>query len=183
MRPCPWPHLSHDLRRAFAGEARSNCRSPDRKSALDVAPDGSLYILDWHNPIIGHLQHHLRDPSRDHVHGRIYRMTYEGRSLEKPAQIAGAPIENLLELLKEPENNVRTRAKIELGARDTKQVISAVQKWAGQFDPKKPSDQHHLMEALWVHQWHNVINESLLRQMLQSPEARARAAAVHVLCY
>ncbi len=152
-----------------------------RPSAVDVAPDGSLYILDWHNPIIGHLQHHLRDPSRDHVHGRIYRMTYEGRPLEKPAQIAGAPIENLLELLKEPENNVRTRAKIELGARDTKKVLAAVQKWAKQFSATSIPDQHHLMEALWVYQWHNVVNEPLLRQMLKSPEPRARAAAARVL--
>ncbi|MDB6030163.1 MAG: hypothetical protein JWM16_501 [Verrucomicrobiales bacterium] len=152
-----------------------------RPTAVDVAPDGSVYILDWHNPIIGHLQHHLRDPSRDHVHGRIYRMTYEGRPLEKPAQIAGAPINDLLELLKSPENNVRTRAKIELGARDTSKVISAVQKWAKQFSATSVPDQHHLMEALWVHQWHNVVNEPLLRQMLKSPEPRARAAAARVL--
>jgi len=32
-------------------------------------------FLEWQNPIIGHLQHHLRDPSRDHIHGRIYRVT------------------------------------------------------------------------------------------------------------
>jgi azurin len=154
-----------------------------RPTAVDVAPDGSIYILDWHNPIIGHLQHHLRDPSRDHVHGRIYRMTYEGRPLEKPARIAGESIDKLLDLLKEPENNVRTRAKIELGARDTKQVISAVQKWARQFSSSSLPDQHHLLEALWVHQWHNVVNESLLRQMLSSPEPRARAEAVRVLLY
>ena len=154
-----------------------------RPTAVDVAPDGSIYFLDWHNPIIGHMQHHLRDPSRDHAHGRIYRMTFEGRPLLKPATIAGAPIENLLELLKEPENNVRTRAKIELGARDTSLVIAAVQKWAAQFDPKNVSDQHALMEGLWVHQWHNVVNEPLLRQMLRSPEPRARAAAARVLCY
>lgn len=152
-----------------------------RPIALDVAPDGSVYILDWHNPIIGHLQHHLRDPSRDHVHGRIYRMTYEGRPLGKAPQIADAPIENLLELLKHPENNIRTRAKIELGARDTRKVISSVQKWAKQFSPTSLPDQHHLMEALWVHQWHNVVNESLLKQMLKSPEPRARAAAARVL--
>ena len=154
-----------------------------RPSAVDVAPDGSVYILDWHNPIIGHMQHHIRDPNRDHVHGRIYRMTYEGRPLLKPAKIAGEPIDKLLDLLQEPENNVRTRAKIELGARDSKQVVAATQKWAKKFDPKKLSDQHHLTEALWVHQWHNVVNESLLRQMLQSPEPRARAQAVRVLCY
>jgi len=169
------------------GETLENLVSSDdpnfRPSAVDVAPDGSVYFLDWHNPIIGHMQHHIRDPNRDHVHGRIYRMTYEGRPLTKPAKIAGQSIPNLLELLKEPENGVRTRAKIELGARDSKQVVAAVNKWARQFDPKKIEDQHALTEALWVHQWHNVVNPSLLRQMLASPEPRARAAAVRVLCY
>src|SRR5437867_3612099 len=154
-----------------------------RPSAIDVAPDGSLYFLDWQNPIIGHMQHHLRDPNRDHLHGRIYRLTYEGRPLVTPAPIAGQPVLKLLELLKEPENGTRTRAKIELGARDTGDVIPAVQKWSRQFDPAKLEDQHPLLESLWVHQWHNVVDEALLRQMLKSPEPRARAAAVRVLCY
>ena len=38
---------------------------------LEFAPDGSLYIVDWHNPLIGHMQHNARDPNRDHAHGRI----------------------------------------------------------------------------------------------------------------
>jgi glucose/arabinose dehydrogenase len=154
-----------------------------RPSGVDVAPDGSVYFLDWHNPIIGHLQHHLRDPSRDHAHGRIYRMTYEGRPLLTPARIAGEPVEKLLDLLKEPENNVRTRAKIELGARDTKTVTAAVDRWVRQFDSGKVEDQHHILEALWVYHWHNVVNEPLLRQLLKSPEPRARAQAVRVLGY
>ena len=37
----------------------------------------------------------------------------------KPAKIAGEPIAKLLDLLKEPEDRVRYRAKIELGGRDT----------------------------------------------------------------
>lgn len=156
-----------------------NCRP----IAADVAPDGSLYFLDWHNAIIGHMQHHLRDPNRDHSHGRIYRMTYERRPLLTPRKIAGEPIESLLDALKVPENNVRTRAKIELGARDSAQVVAAARKWTRQFDPNKIEDQHALMEALWVHQWHNVVNEDLLKQMLRSPEPRARAAAARVLCY
>ena len=60
-----------------------------RPADLEVAPDGSLYFTDWQNPIIGHLQHNLRDPSRDRIHGRVYRVTYEGRPLVKPAPDRG----------------------------------------------------------------------------------------------
>jgi azurin len=154
-----------------------------RPIAADVAPDGSLFFIDWHNPIIGHMQHHLRDPNRDKVHGRIYRITYPSRPLLKPVPIDGQPIAKLLEALKEPEDNVRTRAKIELDKHETKKVISAVQKWAKQFDAKSTNDAHHLLEALWVHQWHNVVNEDLLNTLLKSPEPRARAQAVRVLGY
>jgi len=67
---------------------------------LEFAPDGSLYVIDWQNVLIGHMQHSSRDPLRDHVHGRIYRITYPSRELLKPAKIAGAPIVDLLENLK-----------------------------------------------------------------------------------
>ena len=40
-----------------------------------------------------------------------------------------------------------------------------------------------MMEALWVHQWHDVVNEGLLKRMLRSPNPNARTAATRVLCY
>src|SRR5438874_2945763 len=89
-----------------------------RPSALQIGPDGALYFLDWHNPIIGHMQHNLRDPNRDRTHGRIYRVTYNGRPLLKSPKIVGEPIEKLLDVLKEPEDRVRYRARIELANRD-----------------------------------------------------------------
>ena len=67
-------------------------RKRDAGVAVDVAPDGSLYILDWHNPIIGHMQHNLRDPNRNKTYGRVYRVTYEGRPLLMPAKITGEPL-------------------------------------------------------------------------------------------
>src|SRR5256714_9657568 len=85
-----------------------------RPSDLKVGPDGAIWFIDWHNPIIGHLQHAIRDPSRDRTHGRIYRITYEGRELSKSPRIAGESIEKLLELLKEPEDRVRYRVRVEL---------------------------------------------------------------------
>lgn len=154
-----------------------------RPSGVAVAPDGSLYFMDWSQMLIGHLQHHLRDPNRDHQHGRIYRITYPSRPLLIPKKIAGEPVERLLELLKEPENNVRERAKIELDTHDTAKVIAATQKWEKALDKNDQDFEHHRLEALWVHQWHNVVNVALLHDVLKSPEPRARAQAVRVLCY
>jgi hypothetical protein len=87
-----------------------------RPSDLKVGPDGAIWFIDWQNPIIGHMQHNLRDPSRDREHGRIYRVTYEGRDLLKPVKMAGEPIEKVLNAFKEPEDRVHYRARIELGA-------------------------------------------------------------------
>jgi len=154
-----------------------------RPAAISVGPDGALYFCDWHKPLIGHMQHHIRDPNRDKEHGRVYRITYEGRALLKPKKIHGQPIPELLKLLQEPEDSVRELAKVELGARETPDVLAAIPQWVASLDAAKADYEHHLMEALWVHQWHNVVNPHLLDRMLGSPDPRARAAAARVLCY
>jgi putative heme-binding domain-containing protein len=161
----------------------SSSDSNFRPSDIRIGPDGAIYFSDWHNPIIGHMQHNLRDPNRDRTHGRIYRVTYEGRPLLKAVKIAGEPLDKLLGVLKEPEDRVRYRARIELSARDTDEVIAAVSKWMAALDKNDPDYEHHLLEALWLHQSHNVVNEALLKRMLRSPDFHARAAATHVLCY
>ncbi|RMG37225.1 MAG: azurin [Planctomycetota bacterium] len=150
---------------------------------LQFGPDGALYICDWHNALIGHLQHNLRDPNRDHTHGRIWRVVYTGRPLLTPPKIAGATVRELLDLLKEPEDRTRYRARRELFDRDTAEVITTLEAWIDELDPKDPNYEHHLLEALWLHQAHNVVNEALLKRVLNSPEPRARAAATRVLSY
>jgi mono/diheme cytochrome c family protein/glucose/arabinose dehydrogenase len=154
-----------------------------RPSGVAVAPDGSLYVMDWSQMLIGHLQHHLRDPNRGHSHGRIYRLTYPSRPLLTPKKIHGESIENLLELLKEHEDSVRQLAKIELDTHDSKQVIAAVQKWEAALDKADKNYEHNRLEALWVHQWHNAVNPSLLDAVLHSPEPRARAQAIRIANY
>ncbi len=148
-----------------------------RPSDAIFGADGGLYVADWHNVIIGHMQHNVRDPNRDHQHGRIYRVTATGRPLQDPVAIADQTIPALLENLKHPVDGVRHRTRIELSARNTGDVIAATQNWMTQFDPNKKEHAHHLLEALWVHQQHNVKNPGLLDQLLQSPEPHARIAA------
>ncbi len=158
-------------------------RDPNfRPSDIETGPDGAIYFLDWQNPIIGHMQHNLRDPSRDRIHGRIYRVTYQGRPLSKPAKIAGASIEELLELLKDPEDRVRYRARVELGTRDTAQVIAALKTWVDKLDKADVDHEHSLTEALWAHQYQDVVDLELLKQVLASTDFHARAAATRVLC-
>jgi putative heme-binding domain-containing protein len=154
-----------------------------RPADLEIGPDGALYFTDWHNPIIGHMQHNLRDPNRNKTYGRVYRVTYEGRPLLTPKKIAGEPIERLLDLLKEPEDRVRYRTRIELNGRPSSEVIPAAERWLAKLDKNDARYSHDLTEALWLHQSHNTVNTSLLERALNSSDFHARAAAVRVLCY
>lgn len=150
---------------------------------MEFAPDGSLYLVDWHNVLIGHMQHNARDPLRDHVHGRIYRITYPERPLVTPAKIHNASIETLLDNLKLPEYRSRYRTRRELRGRNADTVVEAVKNWIKTLDKNHTEYEHHLLEALWVTWGANKVDEALLGQLLQSQDYRVRAAAVHVLKY
>ncbi|MCB1228761.1 MAG: hypothetical protein KDN19_00750 [Verrucomicrobiae bacterium] len=139
--------------------------------------DGGLYVADWHNVIIGHMQHNVRDPNRDHQHGRIYRVVNTKKPLQEPVKIDGASLPELMTNLENPIDGVRQRTRVELSERPTKDVIAACNEWMKKFDPNKKEDAHPLLEALWLHQQHNVRDTKLLNQLLKSPEPHARVAA------
>lgn len=142
--------------------------------------DGALYVSDWQNVIIGHMQHNVRDPNRDHKHGRIFRVSYTKKPAQKSVKIDGQPLEKLLDNLKHPVDGVRHRTRVELSERDSNEVIKATEKWMAQFNTKNKDDAHHLLEALWVHQQHNRRNGRLLNDLLKSPHPHARMAALTV---
>ena len=150
---------------------------------LQFAPDGTLYLCDWFNPLVGHMQHSIRDPNRDTNHGRIWRIRYKDRELVQPAKIAGQPIPVLLDLLKVYEDRTRFRARRELRLHDSTKVSGALDNWVAGLDMKDENYQHHLLEALWVKQHHDLVDEAFLTTLLRSPDARVRAAATRVLCY
>lgn len=162
----------------FVGEDR-NFRPVD----MEFAPDGSLYVIDWHNILIGHMQHNARDPLRDHVHGRVYRITYPSRPLIKPANVAGASIDELLENLKLPEYRTRYRVQRELRGRKPADVLPKIKQWVATLDKTDPRYEHHVLEALWASWGLDKIDQVLLKQLLKAKDFHARAAAVRVLRY
>ncbi|WP_437203417.1 PVC-type heme-binding CxxCH protein [Planctomicrobium sp. SH664] len=149
---------------------------------LQFGPDGALYVLDWFNPLIGHMQHSIRDPMRDHIHGRIWRVTHKSRPLVKPPVIAGASVKELLELLKAPEDRTRYRVRRELRNRPTEEVMLALDAWTAALTGSDPVTEQLLLEALWVKQQHDVVDPALLQRLLTAHDGRARAAAVRVAC-
>ena len=150
---------------------------------IQFAPDGTLYICDWHNALIGHLQHNLREPNRDHQHGRIWRVICTGRDLVKAPAIAGEPIPAVLDALKEYEDRTRYRARRELAERASDDVVAAVKKWAAGLDKSDDGYTHQILEANWVLQSHNTVDMDLLTSSLNADDYHSRAGATRILCY
>ncbi|MEZ6057099.1 MAG: GDSL-type esterase/lipase family protein [Planctomycetaceae bacterium] len=120
---------------------------------LQFGPRGDLYVCDWYNPVKGHAQYSLRDDRRDRHSGRIWRITAKGKPLSPPPNFAQASIDELLELLKRQEPNIRYWAKQELRERSANDVAAALETWVNRLDTSDPRHRHHQTEALWVTRW------------------------------
>ncbi len=150
---------------------------------MEFAPDGSLYLVDWHNTLIGHMQHNARDPMRDHVHGRIYRITYPSRPLVEPAKIADASIEVLLNNLKLPEYRTRYRSRRRLRSLPKEDVSLELQNWVKNLEESSSDYERFLLEGLWTSWGINELNTDLLEKTIEAKDFRIRAAAVRALRY
>ena len=125
---------------------------------MQFGPDGALYVIDWFNPLIGHMQYSIRDPRRDKSRGRVWRITAKGRPLLTPPKIHGATIAQQLDLLKAYEDRTRYQARLALREWPTAQVMPAVERWVDGLDTSDAEYEHHLLEALWVHEHHDRVN-------------------------
>ncbi len=67
---------------------------------LKLGPDGALYIADWTNPIINHGEVDFRDPRRDHVHGRIWRLAPKGSTPLKWEPLTNGKATELIKALR-----------------------------------------------------------------------------------
>ncbi len=146
-----------------------------------MGPDGAIYIADWYNPIIQHGEVDFRDPRRDHVHGRIWRLRFRDRPLAEPPALAQAGTAELLEKLREPEDWTRHFAKRRLRELGSETVLPELRAWVESLDSAAEGFWGELLEAHWVFEGLNVFDEDVLRKLLASPDHRVRAAGVRTL--
>ncbi|MCU0707723.1 MAG: PA14 domain-containing protein, partial [Pirellula sp.] len=152
-----------------------------RPSDVEIGGDGALYVADWCNAIIGHMQHNMRDPNRDNQHGRIYRVTAKGRPTLKPVKLQGKPISEVLKAFSAKENSTRYRARIELSGRPTQEVLSALVAWNKTLNAAVDEDAQALLEGLWVLEEHRVPDLAWIEKTFAAREPRVRAAAIRTL--
>ncbi|MEX1232233.1 MAG: PVC-type heme-binding CxxCH protein [Planctomycetaceae bacterium] len=176
---------------------------------VKMGPDGAIYIADWYNPIIQHGEVDFRDPRRDHVHGRIWRVTCKDRPLVERPQLRTASNEELLDQLKSLEKWTRQQAKRVLAERGTsrydenskadeisetlgfpelserqqakKDALEAVNTWVEHLNKQSPEYDRLRLEAAWVYQSLDFVDAPLIGELLQSSDFHIRAAATRML--
>ncbi|MEM7230774.1 MAG: PVC-type heme-binding CxxCH protein [Planctomycetota bacterium] len=144
-------------------------------------PDGAIYIADWYNPIIQHGEVGFRDKRRDHDHGRIWRITAKGRKTLKNPRVDRMNIPQLLGALRAPEQWTRHFAKRELYERSHEQVLPTLKSWIADLKSGDEDYDHALVEALWVYQTLDVVDEAHLKRVLAAKTPQARTSAIRVV--
>jgi putative heme-binding domain-containing protein len=152
-----------------------------RPADPQIGPDGALWFGDWCNALIGHMQYSQRDPNRDHLRGRIYRLVAKDRPFLKPVTQFGKSELELLEQFREYEPRTRYRVRRELSGRPTEQVLATVKSWVANLSDKDPDYERLLTEAAWVNQIHHNVDPELISKVLACKDFRARSAAVHIV--
>jgi mono/diheme cytochrome c family protein/glucose/arabinose dehydrogenase len=143
---------------------------------VSVGPDGALYACDWFNAVIGHYQASYADPRRDRSHGRIWRITAQGRPTVKQPDLVAMSEAELFAQLGSPERWTRYHARLLLFYRPTEKVAVAVDAFIAQ----DRSDAQAL-EALGVLQSHGLVRPALLDRLQSSADFRVRAYAARVV--
>jgi len=143
---------------------------------LTMGPDGAIYIADWYNPIIQHGEVDFRDPRRDHVHGRIWRISFEGRPVPPRPDLASCSNQELLACLEGNEPWARDFARQELRQRGFKKAGQDVQTWT-----EAAKEDRRRLEGIWAGQALNHVQADAVRVLLTSSDPMARAAGLRVI--
>ncbi len=146
-----------------------------------IGPDGALWFGDWANPLIGHMQYSQRDPNRDHVHGRIYRLVYKDKPLLKPVTQFGKSVPELLKQLSEYEWRTRARARNEIHSHGASEVLPLVKEWVSKLDKANKDYDRLCCEALWIQQSFHAVDVDLVKQVMGCKTANAKAAATRIV--
>jgi putative heme-binding domain-containing protein len=146
-----------------------------------VGPDGALYVCDWLNTVIGHYQASYRDPRRDLSHGRIWRVTANGRPLLERVPLETMDVKQLLAQLSSKERAVREHAQRMLYNLPADQVIPAADELLDKNDGKTPESAAILYHLSGIFAAHEEPRVQIIDRLTASGDFRWRAWGTHLI--
>jgi putative heme-binding domain-containing protein len=147
---------------------------------VKTGPDGSLYIADFYNRIIGHYEVGLDHPGRDRHSGRIWKITYTGNKNKKtfiPVDWSKANINELLKALKTQQLNVRMMVANEIVDRFKDKAVAPVT--AMLLSPKTGNRSY--VQGLWILYRLEALPGSILAEALHNRDPLIQLHALRIL--
>ena len=148
---------------------------------LKFGPDGALYVLDWFSPIVQHGEQGFREALRDHAHGRLWRITYSGKSTTSIKDLSSMTIREVLDQLKSKDLRERYRARVRLSDYPESEIVSELDALMEEGSWFASDPDHLKLEVLWLYVRCHSPNLPLLVELLNSDNENIRTAAVRVL--
>jgi len=151
-----WDRVDEDRRKWF------------RPSDVAVGADGSIFVADWYDPIVGGHQMHDR-----RGHGRIYRIVPRSRTMTTP-QVDLATVEGQIQALLSPAINVRASGFERLKARG-EAAVPVVREVLADANP------YHRARAVWLLAQLGAPGVREVARLLEDDDPQIRIAAFRAL--
>lgn len=144
-----------------------------------MGPDGALYVADWSNPVINHGEVDFRDPRRDKVRGRIWRIAPKGSKPLAWNSLSALPASELLKKVLSGNLWEQSQSRQLLQQRPASEVAAALPAWL-KSQESSPEAAAATREATWILSGKSQALESAA-QLLKNPDAASVAAGIREL--
>ena len=147
---------------------------------IKLGPDGALYVADFYNRIIAHVEVPLAHPGRDRSRGRIWRISYQGtdgqRKLPPAQNFSQMELLELARQLGSPNLTARTLAATQLVNREKDQVKAAL---LPLLEPRTNSFAR--LHGMWVLERLGLLADRDLLRLAEDIDPVVRTHAVRVI--
>lgn len=143
---------------------------------VKLGPDGALYVADFYNAIIGHYEVPLNHPKRDKHRGRIWRITYKGKTNDK-IDLSAMTTEELIAKMDADNLPVRTAATDQVTDRIGSGAIDALNKTLA--GPNTSARQY--VHSMWALFRLNALSDETLKASIGHTDSLIRIHALRVL--
>ncbi len=148
---------------------------------IKLGPDGSMYVADFYNRIIGHYEVPKDHPGRDRTSGRIWKITYIGNKKQEKyiaKDWSKESLEVLIKGLSHPQLNMRMMiTNLVVDNHGEKAVPSVIAHMN-----ENTSDNQSFIQGLWILFRLNSLPPALLEKALKHNDPIIQVHGLRILC-